>query len=141
MKTAVIYRSGTGNTQAMAEHIIAALKAAGTAADIFSVGEISPSAAAEYDVLLLGCPAMGAEELEPDEFEPFYAELEGLIRGKTAGLFGSYDWGDGEWLRAWRERAEAAGLDVKDTLAVNMNDDPAAPCAAFAGQFAGSRGD
>lgn len=136
MKTAIIYWSATGNTQAMAEHILAALKGAGAEADLFSVSEISPEDAAKYDVLLLGCPAMGAEELESEEFEPFYTALEGMIAGKTVGLFGSYDWGDGEWLRTWQERALAAGLNVKDALAVNLNDDPAVPCEAFAKQFA-----
>lgn len=136
MKTAIIYWSQTGNTQAMAENILAGLRTAGADADLFAVSDILPSEAAKYDVLLLGCPAMGAEELESEEFEPFYTELEGLITGKTVGLFGSYDWGDGEWMRLWKDRAEGAGLAVKDTLIVNMNDDPAGPCAEFAGQFA-----
>lgn len=136
MKIAVIYWSQTGNTQAMAEHILAGLKGAGADADMFSVSEISPEDAAQYDVLLLGCPAMGAEELESEEFEPFYTRLEGLIAGKTVGLFGSYDWGDGEWMRLWKDRAQAAGLAVKDTLIVNMNDDPAAACEEFAKLFA-----
>lgn len=136
MKTAIIYWSATGNTQTMAENILKGIRQAGGEADLFSVSEISPADAAAYDVLLLGCPAMGAEELESEEFEPFYTQLEGQIAGKTVGLFGSYDWGDGEWMRLWKDRAEAAGISVKDTLIVNMNDDPAEPCKSFAEQFA-----
>ena len=124
MKTAIIYWSQTGNTQAMAENILAGIRKEGGEADIFAVSEISPAEAAAYDVLLLGCPAMGAEELEA------------LVPGKKVGLFGSYDWGDGEWMRLWQERAEGAGLHVEDTLIVNMNDDPAEPCMAFGKQFA-----
>ena len=136
MKTAIIYWSQTGNTQAMAENILAGIRKEGGEADIFAVSEISPAEAAAYDVLLLGCPAMGAEELESEEFEPFYTELEALVPGKKVGLFGSYDWGDGEWMRIWQERAEGAGLHAEDTLIVNMNDDPAEPCMAFGKQFA-----
>ena len=124
MKIAVIYWSQTGNTQAMAEHILAGLKGAGADADMFSVSEISPEDAAQYGVLLLGCPAMGAEELESEEFEPFYTRLEGLIAGKTVGLFGSYDWGDGEWMRTWQQRVVAAGgVMIEDGLICNNTPD------------------
>ena len=108
-KTAVIYWSGTGNTETMANEIVDAIKTAGGACDMFTVSEISADRAAEYDNLVLGCPAMGAEVLEEGEFEPFFAELEEKISGKNVALFGSYGWGDGEWMRAWQERVTGAG--------------------------------
>ena len=94
MKTAVIYWSGSGNTQAMAE---AVAEAAG--ADLFNVSEFSGNID-DYDRVAFGCPAMGAEELEESEFEPFFAGVEGKLSGKTIALFGSYGWGDGEGLIA-----------------------------------------
>ena len=104
----IVYWSGTGNTESMASAVADGVKAAGGAADILPVAEADASVL-ESDVLLLGCPAMGAEELEESEFEPFFASIEGSLQGKKVGLFGSYDWGDGEWMRTWQTRAEAAG--------------------------------
>ena len=103
MKTAVIYWSGSGNTQAMAE---AVAEAAG--ADLFNVSEFSGNID-DYDRVAFGCPAMGAEELEESEFEPFFAGVEGKLSGKTIALFGSYGWGDGEWMRNWEEQCIADG--------------------------------
>ena len=88
MKTAVIYWSGTGNTEAVAE---------GAGAECFAVSEFSGNVE-DYDAIALGCPAMGAEELEDSEFEPFFAGIEGKLSGKKIALFGSYGWGDGEWM-------------------------------------------
>ncbi len=107
-KTVIIYWSGTGNTEAMANAILEG--AAG--ADIFNVAEISATDAAEYDNLILGCPAMGAEVLEEAEFEPFFTELEEKISGKMVALFGSYGWGDGEWMRNWEERVSLSGASL-----------------------------
>ena len=103
-KTAVIYWSGTGTTQAMAEAV-----AQGAEGQLFAVSEISAAEAAAYDALALGCPAMGDEVLEENEFEPFFSELEGSLAGKKVALFGSYGWGDGQWMRDWWERTEADG--------------------------------
>ena len=103
MKTAVIYWSGTGNTEQMAQ---AAAEAAG--AELFSVSDFSGDVA-DYEAVLLGCPAMGAEELEESEFEPFFAANESKLSGKKVGLFGSYGLGDGEWMRNWADRVKAAG--------------------------------
>ena len=130
-KTAIIYWSGTGNTAAMAEAVSEGAKEVNPETAIFNVSEITADAAAEYDNLILGCPAMGAEELEEDEFEPFFAELEGKLSGKNVALFGSYGWGDGEWMRSWEERVSAAGARlVKEGLAVNdaPDDEAAAAC-------------
>ncbi len=124
-KTAIIYWSGTGNTEAMAEAVAEGAKEVNPEAKLFNVSEISADDAAEYDTLVLGCPAMGAEELEEGEFEPFFADLEGKLSGKNVALFGSYGWGDGEWMRSWEERASAAGAKlVQEGLIVNeMPDD------------------
>lgn len=92
-KTAVIYWSGTGNTQEMANAVFEGAKAADADSALFAVSETDAASAATYDVLLLGCPAMGAEVLEEDEFEPFFTELESKLAGKKVGLFGSYGWG------------------------------------------------
>ena len=116
-KTAIIYWSGTGNTEAMAQ---AVSDGAGESASIFNVSEISADEAAQFDTLILGCPAMGAEVLEETEFEPFFTELEGKINGKNVALFGSYGWGDGEWMRAWEERVISAGAKlVCDSVIAN----------------------
>lgn len=98
-----------GNTQAMAEAVAEGAKNAGAQADLFSVSDTSADAAAAYDKLALGCPAMGAEVLEESEFEPFFTELEGRLSGKKVVLFGSYGWGDGQWMRDWADRLAAAG--------------------------------
>ena len=127
-KIAVIYWSQTGNTEAMANAIA---EAAG--AEAFSVSDISAADAAAYDTLVLGCPAMGSEELEDGEFEPFFAELEGSLSGKNLALFGSYGWGDGEWMRTWFERAAATGANMVQAEGLICNetpdDDALAACA------------
>ena len=103
MKTAVIYWSGTGNTEAMAKAV-----AEGAGAECFAVSEFSGNVE-DYDAIALGCPAMGAEELEESEFEPFFAGIEGKLSGKKIALFGSYGWGDGEWMRSWEATAKSYG--------------------------------
>ncbi|MCD7730263.1 MAG: flavodoxin [Oscillospiraceae bacterium] len=117
MKTAVIYWSGTGNTEMMAKAV-----AEGANAELFSVSEFNGNVA-DYDRIAFGCPAMGAEVLEEDEFEPFFASVEGSLSGKAVALFGSYGWGGGEWMREWESRVTAdgavivggKGLDIADT--------------------------
>ena len=98
-KTAIIYWSGTGNTEAMANAIFDGAKEVNADTKLFSVDQITADEAKDYNNLIFGCPAMGAEELEEGEFEPFFAELEGNLSGKNVALFGSYGWGDGEWMR------------------------------------------
>ena len=92
-KTAIIYWSGTGNTEAMANAIFDGAKEVNADTKLFSVDQITADEAKDYNNLILGCPAMGAEELEDGEFEPFFAELEGNLSGKNIALFGSYGWG------------------------------------------------
>lgn len=105
MKKAVIYWSGTGNTAAMASAIAAGM---GEGTELYSVDQFTGDIA-EYDKIAFGCPAMGDEVLEEGEFDPFFSELEGSLSGKKVALFGSYGWGDGQWMRDWQDRVTAAG--------------------------------
>ena len=110
MKAAVIYWTGTGNTEAMAQAVKEGLVKAGAEADLLQFSDLTPDEAlSKYDRLALGCPAMGGEQLEEGEVEPFFTELEGKLQGRKLALFGSYGWGDGQWMRDWAERAQAAG--------------------------------
>ncbi len=118
MKTAVIYWSGTGNTEAMAKAV-----AEGAGAELFTVSEFSGNVD-DYDAVAFGCPAMGAEMLEEDEFEPFFTEIEGRLSGKKVGLFGSYGWGDGEWMRNWETRVGSDGAVLAGGEGVIANDAP-----------------
>lgn len=128
MKTAVIYWSGTGNTEAMAKAV-----AEGAGAELFSVSAFSGDVA-DYDAVAFGCPAMGAEVLEEDEFEPMFASCEGKLGGKRIALFGSYGWGDGEWMRSWEERCTGDGaVFACDSVICNEapDDDALASCRAL----------
>ena len=118
MKTAVIYWSGTGNTEAMANAV-----AAGAGVEAATVADFSGSIA-ELDTVAFGCPAMGAEVLEEDEFEPFFTGIEGELSGKTVLLFGSYGWGDGEWMRSWQDRVKAAGANLLGDEGYIVNEAP-----------------
>ena len=119
MQINIVYWSGTGNTEAMANLIKEGAEGAGAAVTLKSVSDAS-AADLECDVLALGCPSMGDEVLEEDEFEPFMASIEGSMSGKKVALFGSYGWGDGEWMRNWDERVKAAGATPAcDSLIVN----------------------
>ena len=118
MKAAVIYWSGTGNTEQMAAAV-----AEGANAELFSVSEFSGKLS-DYDRLAFGCSAMGAEEREESEFEPFVAEAESGLNGKTIALFGSYGWGDGEWMRSWVKRAEDDGAVIVGGEGLIANEAP-----------------
>lgn len=96
----------------MAEDVAAGISAAGKEGEAMDISKISPADLAKDPVFALGCPAMGAEVLEEGEVEPFVTELEGMVSGKTIGLFGSYGWGDGQWMRDWTDRMTAAGAKV-----------------------------
>lgn len=133
-QVAVVYWTMTGNTQAMAEAIAAA---AGTEA--VNVADFDAATVGDYDAFAFGCPAMGAEELEHDEFEPVWDAATGGLSGKPVALFGSYDWGDGEWMRTWEEAAKDAGVNVVETCIANLDpdDDALAACAALGKKLAG----
>lgn len=108
-KVGIVYWSGTGNTQAMAEYIAAGVKSAGGEAELLRPEEFTAARWPDFGAVAFGCPAMGAEELEEMEFEPMFASLEGTLSGKRIALFGSYGWGDGEWMHTWCARCDAAG--------------------------------
>lgn len=111
-KIYVIYWSQTGNTQAMAEAVGRGITLEGKEAVVVSVGEASTEELKKAKGFAMGCPAMGAEVLEEVEMEPFVSEVEGFAAGKTIALFGSYGWGDGQWMRDWVERMDASGASV-----------------------------
>ena len=139
-KIAVIYWSGSGNTEIMAQEILEGIKSAGAEADIFNVSEFKGDIS-EYSMLALGCSAMGDEVLEEAEFEPFYEGIEGNISGKKIALFGSYGWGDGKWMRDWVQRAIEKGAVVYGGEGLMINGTPdeegKALCVEFGKGFAG----
>ncbi len=118
MKAAVIYWSATGNTEAMAKAV-----AEGAGAELYTVSDFTGSAE-DYDALAFGCPAMGAEVLEEDEFEPFFTAIESKLAGKNVAIFGSYGWGDGEWMRNWEERVRAQGIALVGDAGLMLNEMP-----------------
>lgn len=108
----VAYWSQGGNTKAMAEAIGEGIVEAGAEAEVLDVSKVSIADLKQATVFAMGCPSMGAEELEDSEMEPFVSEVEGFAAGKKIALFGSYGWGDGQWMRDWVERMEAAGATI-----------------------------
>ena len=125
-KVAVVYWSGTGNTEAMADLVAQGVRAAGGTADLVQCSDFS----ADRIAFAFGCPAMGDEELEDTEFLPMYDEIEPALSGQKVALFGSYDWNDGEWMELWEQRADEAGLNVVDSVIAKdyPDDDAAAEC-------------
>ena len=111
-KVAVVYWSMTGNTEAMAKAVAEGAKAAGAEVDLLTATEFGADRLADYDAVGFGCPAMGDEILEEDEFDPMFTACEGSLSGKKIALFGSYDWGDGEWMRIWEGRCKTAGANL-----------------------------
>lgn len=108
-KVAVVYWSGTGNTEMMAKEISESAKAAGAESSLFTSDQFSAEQMDAFDAVAFGCPAMGAEELEETEFEPMFRGCAGKLSGKKIALFGSYGWGDGEWMRTWEEDCRNGG--------------------------------
>ena len=122
MKAGIAYWSGTGNTEAMAQMFEAALAELGAEVESLSVSDGALDVTAQ-DVVLLGCPAMGSEELESDEFEPYLDSIEADLKDKKVALFGSYDWGTGEWMDTFKERMEGVGANVLGTVIANNEPD------------------
>ncbi len=106
-KVAVVYWSGTGNTEAMAHLVEEGAKNAGASVELLTASEFSQDKMAAFDAIGFGCPSMGAEQLEESEFEPMFSSLD--IQGKKIALFGSYGWGDGEWMRTWEASCKDSG--------------------------------
>lgn len=129
-KVNVVFWSQSGNTESMANFVGTGVTEAGGEANVVYVGDASMDELKSAKAFALGCPAMGAEVLEEGEMEPFVTELEGFVAGKTIGLFGSYGWGDGEWMRNWVERMTAAGAVVVGGEGVICQDAPDAEAEA-----------
>ena len=108
-KIAVVYWSGTGNTEAMASAVVDGVREGGAKAELFTASEFDASMLSSFDAVAFGCPSMGSEQLEDSEFEPMFNSCEGDLGGKKIALFGSYGWGDGEWMRNWEEQCIADG--------------------------------
>ena len=122
-KVAVVYWSSTGNTEAMANAVAEGAKAAGAEVISFESADFSADKVDEFDAIAFGCPAMGDEVLEEDEFEPMFDGCKAELKDKKIALFGSYGWGDGEWMRNWEESCKEAGA-VLATESVICNDMP-----------------
>lgn len=121
-KVSIIYWSGTGNTEEMANLIASGAKEKGAEVKLVSVGDAKIEDVVEADVVLLGSPPMGMEVIEETEMEPFVESLKDCVVNKTIGLFGSYDWGDGEWMRNWVERMNSYGANVfEEGCIVNLS--------------------
>ena len=108
-KVAVVYWSGTGNTEIMANKVAEGAKAGGAEVEVFEAEGFSADKMDEFDAVAFGCPAMGAEVLEESEFEPMFAECEPALNGKKIAIFGSYGWGSGEWMDTWEAQCQADG--------------------------------
>ena len=136
-KVAIVFWSATGNTETMANCIA---EGAGAAAAIVPCAEMDAAKLGEYDVVAFGCPAMGAEQLEESEFEPMFAGLEGSLNGKKVALFGSYGWGDGQWMRDWVQRTNDANAVIYTDEGLIINETPdedgLAKCKEFGKGFA-----
>lgn len=136
----VVFWSQSGNTEAMANAVADGIRKAGKEADVVFVGDASIDELKSAKVFALGCPAMGAEVLEEGEMEPFVSDLEMSVSGKTIGLFGSYGWGDGQWMRDWVDRMTSAGATVVDgegVICMGAPDaDDTAQCEALGARLA-----
>ena len=139
-KVAVVYWSGTGNTEAMANAVAEGAKAAGAEVTVFTAAEFDGEMTDKFDAIAFGCPAMGAEVLEEDEIAPMFEACESKLSGKKIALFGSYGWGDGEWMRNWEETCKADGAVIVGEPVI-CNDAPddaaAADCSNLGKAIAG----
>jgi flavodoxin short chain len=139
-KIQVVFWTQGGNTGAMAEAIGQGIQEAGKEPEVVFVSNASLADLKESKVFALGCPAMGAEVLEENEMEPFVCEIEGFASGKTIALFGSYGWGDGQWMRDWVDRMNGAGATVLNGEGLmsheTPDDDVLAECVALGKQLA-----
>ena len=138
-KAAVIYWSGTGNTEAMANAVLDGMKNAGADAVLLTASDVDASAVGGYNAVALGCPAMGSEVLEDMEFEPMFEGCKSALKGKRVALFGSYGWGDGEWMRSWEGRMRGDGCLLFETgLIINLtpDDEGIKQCEEFGARFA-----
>ena len=124
---AIVFWSGTGNTEAMADAVKAGAQEAGAEVSVFNASDFSADMVADFDAIAFGCPAMGDEVLEEDEFQPMFDAVLPALNGKKVALFGSYGWGDGQWMRDWQESCQNAGaaLACECVIANDAPDDEA----------------
>lgn len=133
-KIAVVFWSGTGNTEAMAKAVEDGARSKGAEVTEFTASDFSADKVAGFDAIAFGCPAMGSEVLEEGEFQPMWDDVKGSLKGRKIVLFGSYGWGTGEWMDSWKADAEAEGavLAADPVIANNAPDDDAlAQCKAL----------
>ena len=133
-KVAVVYWSGTGNTEEMANKVAEGAKAAGAEVEVISADDFDGTDISSFDGVAFGCPAMGDEVLEDTEFEPMFDGCKDALKGKNIALFGSYGWGDGEWMRNWEESCKeaSANLVCDSVICADAPDDEAeAACIAL----------
>lgn len=139
MSILVVYWTGTGNTEIMAEKILEGIKKTGVEVDYKTIDQVLPSEIENYDKVAFGCPSMGIEQLEEDEFEPWFMEVEPLLGNKKIALFGSYGWGEGEWMDYWEERVQALDVQLFER-GLKINSTPSskeqADCVAYGERFA-----
>ena len=110
----IVYYSASGNTEKMANLIAEGISEEGKSVELVNVSNANSNIFDDENIVILGCPAMGDEVLEENEFEPFLEEISSKISGKKVALFGSYGWGDGQWMRDWQERMESLGCTLID---------------------------
>jgi flavodoxin short chain len=108
-KIAVVYWSGTGNTEEMSSLVAEGARAAGAEVTVYTPSEFSADLMDAFDAVAFGCPSMGAEQLEESEFEPMFSSCRSKLKGKKIALFGSYGWGGGEWMRTWEAACVSDG--------------------------------
>ena len=133
-KVAVVYWSGTGNTQAMADAVAAGAQEAGAEVQVLEASSFGADQMDAYDAVAFGCPSMGSEQLEESEFEPMFTDCEAKLSGKKIALFGSYGWGDGEWMRNWERTCTDDGAVLAcDSVICNEapDDDAVEACKAL----------
>ncbi len=138
-KVAVVYWSETGNTAEMAKAVEAGAKERGAEVTVFTSDDFNVSKVAEFDSIAFGCPAMGAEVLEEASFEPMFTSVEKNLSGKKVALFGSYGWGDGQWMREWEERCKQDGINLAcDYVMANYapNEEDIDNCKSLGGTLA-----
>ena len=123
-KIAVVYWSGTGNTEAMANLIADGIKEASGEVEVITSECFGIDDVDKFEKIALGCPSMGDEELEDTEFEPMYSAIKPKLNGKTVALFGSYGWGDCDWMRTWESDAKEAGADLITEEGLTVNETP-----------------
>ena len=140
-KTAVIYWSGTGNTETMANAVAEGMRQAGAECSVLTSADVTADTVAALEAVALGCPAMGAEELEETEFAPMFDGIKSALAGKAVALFGSYGWGDGQWMRDWQQRVDDANASLYNGEGLIINetpdDDGLEQCRQFGAGFAG----